>query len=113
MEAGEIWAAETNGELRIRPRIFGGRLGVPKIRAYRGLFPWARRLILPPLAKPAWGERRGREKVITYVVAKHLCWQSFFGVRRRVAAFQSGAKAPHSKKRLRKEILSVPSVFSG
>ncbi len=40
MEAGEIWAAETNGELRIRPRIFGGRLGVPKIRAYRGLFPW-------------------------------------------------------------------------
>ena len=45
-------------------------------------------------------QRKSALIVITYLVAKRLWRQFFFGVRRRVAAFQNGAKAPHSKKRL-------------
>ncbi len=51
------------------------------------------------------------EDVITCVVAKCLWRQFFFGVRRRVAASQSGVKAPHSKKRLQVTAYAgVPSM---
>ncbi len=55
-----------------------------------------------------WKHRRD---VITCVVAKRLWRQFFFGVRRRIAAFQSGAQAPHSKKCL--QVIAYPNRSAG
>jgi len=57
--------------------------------------------------------RKHRKMVITYVVAKRLWRQFFLGVRRRVAAFQSGAEAPHSKKWRFQGQVSAPEPHAG